>query len=149
MPTRRLPSCLSRKRQKGMSEPITLRFSVGKKYVVLTLNSSTNGQEVAINSTVPAPITFPAGKSQSLGPHDNLKVLMAEDPSLRDIPCYLQLSLLSALHQLQKEEAAICPSSLCHLVFDQKAAQHKVSLWSQLFSTHHISYMEVSLKGCG
>ena len=132
---------------KGGSEmSITLRFSVGKKYVVLTLNGS--GAEGTIDHNPPAP--YVAGKSPaSLAPHDSLKVLMAEDPALRDIPCYLQLSLLSALHQLQKEEAAVCPSSLCHLVFDQKSAQHHVGLWSQHFSTQHIAYMEVRSAGGG
>ncbi|KAL6051799.1 hypothetical protein QOT17_018960 [Balamuthia mandrillaris] len=92
---------------------VTLRFQVGKKFVV---------------------VTFPNFDADFPGEdgNDGMKSMFVEE-GLRDVPCYLHLPILSALHYLKKEECGECPPALSTFLYSEKASMHHINEWNLVF----------------
>lgn len=167
-------------------DTVTLRFSVGKKYVLLTFQlpasssystpASTTSPTLSMSSpllpiSASSPSLIPhsrdhlkgsnngmalqnqhSGTSANVNPPINLKervkaMLTSERGPLKDIPVYLHVPILSALHELQKEEAALCPVYLSEAVLDTIQFKRGADQWAESFCQHHHQWM-VCFRDC-
>ncbi len=97
----------------------TLRFSVGKKYVVLNLHDA-EADDNCGNKIV----------------EENMRKIFANE----DLPCYLEVPLLSALHSLNKEEINSCPSTYVEALFDEASSRQHAEDWAESFKSKCLSW---------
>lgn len=120
---------------------------MGGRYAVLTLHGPGGSSEPGAEAGSSAGGGGEDGTLLDRWAEDDCGRRLAEGDVRRllaheDVPPYLELPLLSALHSLHREEAALCPSHWVEPVFDQKRARDGADDWTAALKQRNAAYQD-------